>query len=631
MSCENQLAAYYNDDDKYQGEDELNLSSPQRYTDFQKLSSGGMKNVFKVFDNRSQRFVAYARLKNNISDVLNETFVSEARLTAKLNHPNIIPIYDVGIDDQDRPFFTMELKAGDSLNDVIKKLADDDPGYKSKYSRINLLNIFVKVCDAVAYAHSQKVIHLDLKPANIQIGNYGEVMVCDWGLSKVYEKQFDTTDINQLLLNPDLLNTMTVYGEIKGSPGFMAPEQILPDGVKDVQTDVFSLGCVLYSLLSCKTPFTGSLEDVLEKTVKGNSPELKPELPRSLVAITQKAMAVDKSQRYENVQSLKKDVENYLHGYATVAENASFLKLFKLLVLRNRLLSSVIISALSATIIGSVLFFVKINAEKKLALQQKAISEEALKEKQSALLKINKHTFHNNFYESPARAYSRTLKGLKEQLKNNPDSEELNNSLGHHYFVGQKFTEAKKHLTLNPVKNADLLQVVEQYIDVEKQGPFLGFEDFKDLLQSVDCSQPVFMKMFLFYAYKNRNEEQVVDLIKVILEDLNPNWSEKKVIYESHTKTLHLEGRVLSRFSSWRTPLHALDIDHLILHGTDIKGIKVLGGLGIKTLDIAKTSVPMKDFRSSSIYKLKLLIVNESQFSSKGKILREGLEIKLAE
>lgn len=354
MSFEDQLVEYYHDDDKFQDEDELNLSSPERYTDFQKLSSGGMKMVFKVFDNRSQRYVAYARLKDDTPDVFDETFVSEARLTAKLNHPNIIPIYDVGIDDEDRPFFTMELKAGDSLNDVIKKLSDEDPGYKSKYSLITLLNIFVKVCDAVAYAHSQKVIHLDLKPDNIQIGNYGEVMVCDWGLSKVYEKQFDTADINQLLLNPDLLNNMTVYGEIKGSPGFMAPEQILPDGVKDVQTDVFSLGCVLYSLLSYKTPFNGSLQEVLEKTVKGNSLELKPELPRSLVAITQKAMAVEKSQRYENVQALKNDIENYLHGYATEAENAGFLKLFKLLVLRNRLLSSVIISALSATIIGSV-------------------------------------------------------------------------------------------------------------------------------------------------------------------------------------------------------------------------------------------------------------------------------------
>lgn len=266
-----------------------------------------------------------------------------------------------------------------------------------------------------------------------------------------------------------------------------------------------------------------------------------------------------------------------------------------------------------------------------MAQKQKSLAEEALVEKQSALLKLNKHTFHNNFYESPARAYSRTLKGLREQLKNNSDSEDINHSLGYHYFVGQKFTEAKKHLTLNPVKNADLLQVIEQYVDVEKQGPFLGFEDFKHLLQSVDCSKPVFMKMFLFYAYKNRNEEQVVDLTKVILEDLNPNWSDKKVIYDSHTKTLLLEGRHLSRFSSWRTPLHALNIDHLILHGTDIKGIKVLGGLAIKTLDISKTSVPMKDFRSSSFYKLKLLIVNESQFSSKGKILREGLEIKLAE
>ena len=500
MSFEDQLADYYHDDEKFQEVDELNLSSSERYEDFQKLSSGGMKTVSKVFDNRSQRYVAYARLKDDIPDVLNDAFINEARLTAKLNHPNIIPIYDVGIDEQERSFFTMELKAGDSLNDVLRKLADDDPGYKSKYSLINLLNIFVKVCDAVAYAHSQKVIHLDLKPDNIQIGNYGEVMVCDWGLSKVYEKQFDTADINQLLLNPDLLNNMTIYGEIKGSPGFMAPEQILPDEVKDVQTDVFSLGCILYTLLSYKVPFTGELQEILKKTISGSCAELSSKIPRSLVAITDKAMAVEKSERYESVLALKKDLESYLHGYATVAENASFLKLFKLLVLRNRLLSSVIFIALCSAVIGSAVFISKINKEKNVAQQQKAIAEEnlrlfkeqkaaaekVLEEKLIVSMKINNRTFHNNFYESPAKAYSRTIRGLKELLSEYPESEDLKSSLGYHYFIGQNFVEAKKYLTKFPGNHAGVLPIIDKYLDVEKQGEFLEFKDFKALLESAE-------------------------------------------------------------------------------------------------------------------------------------------------
>ena len=258
MSYDYRLDKYYDDTEPDLNEDFVTqLNSSNRYQDIVEIASGGMKTIYKGFDQKSQRYIAYASLNKDASTENKENFIKEARLTAKLNHPNIIPVYNIGLDEKETPFFTMELKAGDSLKDIIYGLKHKDPKYIEKYTLQNLLGIFIKICDAIAFAHSKKVLHLDIKPDNIQVGQYGEVIVCDWGLSKIYDRQSDTIDINQELLNPDKLNTKTLDGHIKGTPGFMAPEQIM-GGKKTPQTDIFSLACLLHSLFSFDIPFKGS-------------------------------------------------------------------------------------------------------------------------------------------------------------------------------------------------------------------------------------------------------------------------------------------------------------------------------------------------------------------------------------
>ena len=138
------------------------------------------------------------------------------------------------------------------------------------------------------------------------------------------------------------------------------------------------------------------------------------------------------------------------------------------------------------------------------------------------------------------------------------------------------------------------------------------------------------MKMFLYYAFKNNNQQHIVDLVKVILEKLNPDWSDRQFNYDSQSKTLRLSGRNFSSFSAWRTPLHALDIEHLYLQGAQIYELKFLESLIVKTLDISKTSVSLKKLRRHDFFKLKLLLVNKYQLSqlSPGDF-PEDLEIKL--
>ena len=194
-------------------------SLQERYGQPELIAVGGMKRILKVLDRHGNRHVAMARLHEDASDLLFDPFIREARLTALLEHPNVISVHDVGVDKEGQPYFTMDLKVGDGLDVVLQKaLADGGHPLSDR------LDIFLKVCDAITYAHSRDVIHLDLKPANIQVGHYGEVLVCDWGLGKLIGGTDEIDD--DVLLNPDLLSEMTVYGQVKGTPGYMAPEQI---------------------------------------------------------------------------------------------------------------------------------------------------------------------------------------------------------------------------------------------------------------------------------------------------------------------------------------------------------------------------------------------------------------------
>ena len=234
----------------------------KRYTEVTEIASGGMKEIYRAFDQKTGRYVAMAVLKKDMGEDTHGPFLAEARLTAVLHHPNIIKIHDIDFGADEKPYFTMDLKLGDSLADIIKKLENDVPGYSEKYSLEEKLDIFIKVCNAVSYSHTQGILHLDIKPDNIQVGDHGEVLLCDWGLAR-YLGHAESQD-NQLLDNEFLMG-QTIMGKVRGTPGYMAPEMVNNKKKRCEQSDIYALGALLYALLTGLPPMAGSVDDILKK------------------------------------------------------------------------------------------------------------------------------------------------------------------------------------------------------------------------------------------------------------------------------------------------------------------------------------------------------------------------------
>lgn len=315
----------------------------ERYSDFTKVGSGGMKDVYSCFDHQTSRIVAMACLKKTAGKEKYERFIQEAHINAALEHPNIIPIHDVGVNESEKPFFTMKYINGCSLESFCKK---------EKKALVELMQIYLKICDAIAYAHSKNTIHLDLKPGNIQIDQFGEVLVCDWGLAKIVNTSAKSSD--SFCLDPSIYNDCTLDGLIKGSPGYLAPEQIKEEfGSKDQSTDVFALGGILYFLLTNKSPFgSDDLKDSLNKTLDEDfqKPSELAAVNKSLEAVCLKALSQKKEMRYASVLELKQEINSWLCGYATKAENAGFIKSLWLLCKRHKAVSSMLLLFTSITL-----------------------------------------------------------------------------------------------------------------------------------------------------------------------------------------------------------------------------------------------------------------------------------------
>ncbi|MBF0197256.1 MAG: serine/threonine protein kinase, partial [Planctomycetes bacterium] len=198
-----------------------------RYDIIDTINTGGMKTVYQAFDSTTKRIVALAVIKK---EALSETdiryFVQEGWVTAQLEHPNIVPIHDIGLDAEGNPYFTMKLLCGENLSQILSSLDSGDPAYLKKYPMTRLLSIYKHICDAVSFAHSKGVVHLDLKPENIQINDFGETLVLDWGIARYITQQSEDPHLDEVL--DSQLNTKehSYFSSIRGTPGYMAPEQL---------------------------------------------------------------------------------------------------------------------------------------------------------------------------------------------------------------------------------------------------------------------------------------------------------------------------------------------------------------------------------------------------------------------
>ena len=243
------------------------MRQAQRIEVGHEVARGGMGAVRTAHESATRRTVAMKVMLEPDSPEHGVRFISEARITARLEHPNIVPIYELGIDEHGQPFYTMKMVEGITLMRVLQLLKEGVAETVERYPLATLLTIFQKLCDALAFAHARGVIHRDLKPANIMLGKYGEVLVMDWGLAKILgtpdqQPSPDASTVEESpLRDPEFSEQETFNthaGAILGTPQYMSPEQARGEIADlDVRSDIFVLGTILHEILTLERAFLG--------------------------------------------------------------------------------------------------------------------------------------------------------------------------------------------------------------------------------------------------------------------------------------------------------------------------------------------------------------------------------------
>ena len=265
------------------------------------IGRGGMKVIYKCQSPDDGKELALATLKNKGRPGDVERFLKEATITQKLQHYNIIRVYDHGISDDYGPYMAMNYVDGTSLSGVISAITMNDPAYLEKYTLVKRLKIFKDVASAISFAHEQGIVHLDLKPENILIDSEEDrVYICDWGLAKMLP-EFETVETANLFLSSHSQSGIFV----KGSPGYMAPEQV-SQKEKNIQTDIYQLGAILYAIIFFKAPIDGEdVDEIMEKTVRGKV-ELPDEDNSIVVKVIKKALSTSPEDRFKSVEEMLK-------------------------------------------------------------------------------------------------------------------------------------------------------------------------------------------------------------------------------------------------------------------------------------------------------------------------------------
>jgi len=290
-----------------------------KFVEHELIGKGGSGQVVRVFDKNILRNVAIKVLAPECLDAGREVdrFVAEGRITGQLEHPNIVPVYEFGSQDNGRPYLAMKLVDGETLETVLARVGD---ARLESDALADFLHIFVKVCEAVAFAHSRGVIHRDLKPSNIMISDFGQVYVVDWGVARL---TVATGGGPQVRLGPDTLPAaaaVDLAGGLVGTPCYMAPEQLRREETLDARTDVFGLGGTLYQILTGTAPLTP--ETMRALYMRREPPPIAPpervvpgdRMPPELARIAMRALSFDPADRHPTVLDLKRDIESFQRG-----------------------------------------------------------------------------------------------------------------------------------------------------------------------------------------------------------------------------------------------------------------------------------------------------------------------------
>ena len=336
-------------------------SGSLKYGDFADLAKGGTAMLYAAVDKNLHRTVAFKTLHADLrdSEIATCRFVREARVTANIQHPGTVPVYELGRDRMGNLFFSMKKVQGRDLRDILEDIKAEIPDVLDDFPMPRLVDILIQVSQTVAYAHTVGVIHRDLKPANILIGWFGEVIVVDWGLAKIVgepEKGLKEglKEVETIADDPAL----TPPGRHYGTPLYMSPEIARGDPEIDGRSDVFSLGNILFEMLTRSQLLEGETADevtdrLLNKPLPWPSnvaPELR--IPRELEAICVRALRREADDRYQTVQALLDDLQRYRHGEEVSVYKYTGLERLNRWNNQNALTLTAIFAGIAGVIIG---------------------------------------------------------------------------------------------------------------------------------------------------------------------------------------------------------------------------------------------------------------------------------------
>ena len=286
------------------------LNPGTRYAFFKTIARGGKSIIQSCKDLHLQRVICHKSLRKELRDdkIEAQRFLREARVTAMLQHPNTVPVYELGRSNDSQLYFTMKLVHGYTLREVLD--------YRDRYDLVQLVDVIVQIAYALDYAHTNGVAHRDLKPENILVGPFGEVLLLDWGLAKVWGREGISDEppeeAETPITNRDL--SLTGQGTLQGTVSYMSPEQIRRDPQIDFRTDIFSLGAVLYEVASGEQAFPGeTIQQVLEAVQECNpatpTSVSKHSIPPGLETIILQCLRGNPAERYGTMAELIRQLQ----------------------------------------------------------------------------------------------------------------------------------------------------------------------------------------------------------------------------------------------------------------------------------------------------------------------------------
>ena len=580
-----------------------------RYQDHELLGQGAVKDVYKTFNNHTKRWVAMARLRIDRGPEFYDVFVHEAWITASLNHPNIITVHDAGVDEDGRPYFAMDLKGKSSLAD---RAIGSNPA-----DRHELLDVFMKVCDAVAYAHSRGVIHLDLKPENIQANEFGEVLVCDWGLAKMVGETEEGED--ELPRALQLLDNMTLMGQIKGSLGYMAPEQVVPGAEKDFRSDIFALGCILHLILTGQPPFKGTTEEVLDATKRAEIGSLRKDhpardIPGALEAVVLKAMSLNPDDRYNSVATLRQEIAQFLGGFSTLAEKPDFFREARLFMARNRVPVTISLTAIVAISVLSVLSVQGVRHQReraaRFATQADAVEtlyQDELERSAGQRQEVAKNLAASasdlkklGIYVRPVETVREARKLVASALALSTDSPKARLQRFSLDCITLDFESALETPVDQESRLIDYLLLAEAFPEFDfsehHRPAVLQLTHFLERAYKLNPNRHALLERIVAYDHATRERsEDYTPVVKAMLDYVNgvPNDGSLELQYDASQSLLHLRSQGTTRLAVWsdwgsnECLLRFLPFRSLTVEAAGIFFLCDLSGLQVETLDLS--------------------------------------------